>query len=110
MRKGKQKSIDTLMGALAEAESRAFYEEEDNVLNDLDELLNVFLRKGEEPERRQLLKEYDSGLPLTGPEGIRRKLGAIDMEFLAALTSPTTFPSPPLASTGTWTPSGRMVC
>ena len=38
----KQKSIDTLMGALAEAESRAFYEEEDNVLNDLDELLNVF--------------------------------------------------------------------
>ncbi len=42
MRKGKQKSIDTLMGALAEAESRAFYEEEDNVLNDLDELLNVF--------------------------------------------------------------------
>lgn len=46
MRKGKQKSIDTLMGALAEAESRAFYEEEDNVLNDLDELLNVFLKEG----------------------------------------------------------------
>lgn len=94
MRKGKQKSIDTLMGALAEAESRAFYEEEDNVLNDLDELLNVFLRKGEEPERRQLLKEYDSGLPLTGPEGIRRKLGAIDMEFFGRAYFPHYFSKP----------------
>ena len=94
MRKGKQKSIDTLMGALAEAESRAFYEEEDNVLNDLDELLNVFLRKGEEPERRQLLKEYDSGLPLTGPEGIRRKLGAIDMEFFGRAYFPHYFSRP----------------
>mgnify|MGYP000973686037 CR=1 FL=1 len=105
MRKGKQKSIDTLMGALAEAESRAFYEEEDNVLNDLDELLNVFLRKGEEPERRQLLKEYDSGLPLTGGSW-----EPLTWSFLAALTSPTTFPSPPLASTGTWTPSGSRAC
>ena len=110
MRKGKQKSIDTLMGALAEAESRAFYEEEDNVLNDLDELLNVFLRKGEEPERRQLLKEYDSGLPLTGPEGIRRKLGAIDMEFSGRAYFPHYFSKPPLASTGTWTPSGSRAC
>ena len=67
MRKGKQQSIDTLVGAITEAESRAFYEEEDHTLNDLDDLLNVFLRKGEEPERKQLLKEYDAGLPRTGP-------------------------------------------
>lgn len=94
MRKGKQQSIDTLVGAITEAESRAFYEEEDHTLNDLDDLLNVFLRKGEEPERKQLLKEYDAGLPRTGPNGIRKKLGAMDLEFFGRAYFPHYFSRP----------------
>ena len=58
MRKGKKQSIEALAGALAEAESRAFDAEADSYLNDLDRLLNAFLRKGQEPERVRLLKDY----------------------------------------------------
>ncbi|MFR3751779.1 MAG: hypothetical protein ACLTW9_04225 [Enterocloster sp.] len=36
----------------------------------------------------------DSGLPLTGPEGIRRKLGAIDMEFFGRAYFPHYFSKP----------------
>lgn len=34
------------------------------------------------PERRaQLLRDYKTGKELTGPKGLRRKLGAIDLEY-----------------------------
>lgn len=94
VRKGKKQSIEALAGALAEAESRAFDAEADSYLNDLDRLLNAFLRKGNEPERVQLLKDYEAGLPITGERGIRKKLGAIDMEFFGRAYFPHYFSRP----------------
>lgn len=94
VRKGKKKSIETLAGALAEAESRAFEAEMDSYLNDLNGLLNTFLHRGNELERVQLLKDYEAGLPVTGENGIRRKLGAIDMEFFGRAYFPHYFSRP----------------
>lgn len=72
--------LDALKGALEDAEAK-IQEDSGQNLNDLRALLNDYLRRGDEPERRQLLREYDRGGQLTGPRGIRRRLGAIDMEF-----------------------------
>lgn len=94
MRKRKNASITALIGAMAEAESKAYYDEQDTLLNDLDQLLNAFLRKDNKPERQQLLKEYEAGLPVTGPTGIRKRLGAIDMEFFGRAYFPHYFSRP----------------
>ena len=94
MRKGKKKSIETLATALAEAESRALEKGLDSDLNDLDRLLNAFLHKGTEPERLKLLNDYETGLPVTGENGIRKKLGAIDMEFFGRAYFPHYFSRP----------------
>lgn len=94
MRKRKNASITALIGAMAEAESKAYYDEQDTLLNDLDQLLNTFLRKDSTPERKQLLKEYEAGLPVTGPTGIRKRLGAIDMEFFGRAYFPHYFSRP----------------
>lgn len=93
-RQGKQNSINTLLGALTEAESRALYDEQDTSAYDLDCLLNTFLHKDNDPARVQLLKEYEAGLPVTGPEGIRKRLGAIDMEFFGRAYFPHYFSRP----------------
>lgn len=94
MRKRKNASITALIGAMAEAESKAYYDEQDTLLNDLDQLLNAFLRKDNKPERQQLLKEYEAGLSVTGPTGIRKRLGAIDMEFFGRAYFPHYFSRP----------------
>lgn len=93
-RQGKQNSINALLGALTEAESRALYDEQDTSAYDLDCLLNTFLHKDNDPARVQLLKEYEAGLPVTGPEGIRKRLGAIDMEFFGRAYFPHYFSRP----------------
>ncbi len=93
-RQGKQNSINTLLGALTEAESRALYDEQDTSAYDLGCLLNTFLHKDNDPARARLLKEYEAGLPVTGPEGIRKRLGAIDMEFFGRAYFPHYFSRP----------------
>ena len=72
--------LDALKGALEDAEAK-IQEDSGQNLNDLRDLLNDYLQRGDEPERRRLLREYERGGQLTGPRGIRRRLGAIDMEF-----------------------------
>lgn len=93
-RQGKQNSINTLIGALTEAESRALYDEQDTSAYDLGCLLETFLHKDSDPARVRLLKEYEAGLPVTGPEGIRKRLGAIDMEFFGRAYFPHYFSRP----------------
>ena len=93
-RQGKQNSINTLIGALTEAESRALYDEQDTSAYDLGCLLETFLHKDSDPARVRLLKEYEAGLPATGPEGIRKRLGAIDMEFFGRAYFPHYFSRP----------------
>lgn len=109
MNKRKKQSINALAGAIAEAESQ-LYSEEGTDLNGLRALLKGFLNKDDSPERVQLRREFEAGHPMTGPGGLRWKLGAIDMEFLGGPTSPTTSASPPRSFTGSWTQSGSRVC
>ena len=44
-------------------------------------LLKQYLTRDNTPERSALLKEYNNGALLTGELGLRKKLGAIDLEF-----------------------------
>lgn len=96
MRVGKKGSINALIGAMTEAESKSFYDEQETVLNDLESLLKTFLFKDTTPERLRILKDYEAGAPLTGKGGIRQRLGAIDMEFFGRAYFPHYFcrPSP----------------
>ena len=80
MKQRKKQSINALVGALAEAESK-LYNEDSTDLKGLCALLKDFLNRDSTPERVQLRREFEAGLPLTGEDGLRRKLGAIDMEF-----------------------------
>jgi len=91
----KRQSINALAGAIAEAESK-LYNEDSTDLNGLRALLNGFLNKDDSPERVRLRREFAAGHPTTGPEGLRRKLGAIDMEFFGRAYFPHYFirPSP----------------
>lgn len=90
MNKRKKQSINALAGAIAEAESQ-LYSEEGTDLNGLRALLKGFLNKDDSPERVQLRREFEAGHPMTGPGGLRWKLGAIDMEFFGRAYFPHYF-------------------
>ncbi len=94
MRVGKKGSINALIGAMTEAESKSFYDEQETVLNDLESLLKTFLFKDTTPERMRILKDYEAGAPMTGKGGIRQRLGAIDMEFFGRAYFPHYFSRP----------------
>lgn len=94
MRVGKKGSINALIGAMTEAESKSFYDEQETVLNDLESLLKTFLFKDTIPERLRILKDYEAGAPLTGKGGIRQRLGAIDMGFFGRAYFPHYFSRP----------------
>lgn len=93
MNERKRQSINALAGAIAEAESK-LYNEDSTDLNGLRALLNGFLNKDDSPERIRLRREFAAGHPTTGPEGLRRKLGAIDMEFFGRAYFPHYFSRP----------------
>lgn len=93
MNERKRQSINALAGAIAEAESK-LYNEDSTDLNGLRALLNGFLNKDDSPERVRLRREFAAGHPTTGPEGLRRKLGAIDMEFFGRAYFPHYFSKP----------------
>lgn len=93
MKQRKMRSINALVGALAEAESK-IYNEDSTDLKGLCTLLKDFLKRDNTPERVQLRREFEAGLPLTGEDGLRRKLGAIDMEFFGRAYFPHYFSRP----------------
>lgn len=93
MNKRKKQSINALAGVIAEAESQ-LYSEEGTDLNGLRALLKGFLNKDDSPERVQLRREFEAGHPMTGPGGLRWKLGAIDMEFFGRAYFPHYFSKP----------------
>lgn len=95
MRKGREQSLKTLIGAMAEAESKTYYDEQDTAASDLEGLLRTFLYKDDTPERQRIRTDYEAGaVPLTGKDGIRQRLGAIDMEFFGRAYFPHYFSKP----------------
>lgn len=93
MKEKKRKSIQALFGAMAEAESKV-YNDDSTDLEGLEKLLKEFLNRDDDPERVKLRRGYDAGLPLTGENGLRKKLGAIDMEFFGRAYFPHYFSRP----------------
>lgn len=93
MKKKNGAAAATLLGAIAEAEAKITANEEED-LNALKTLLKHFLDKDTTPERVAIKREYALGIPLTGPTGIRRKLGAIDLEFFGRAYFPHYFSRP----------------
>lgn len=93
MKGDKQRSLDALAGAMAEAASK-LERQEGSDLNALRTLLKQFLNAGSEPQRQSLLRDFQRGLPLTGPDGIRRKLAAIDLGFFGRAYFPHYFTTP----------------
>jgi predicted phage terminase large subunit-like protein len=57
----------------------------------LIELLDRYLYRDSTPEKISLLNEYKNGAPLTGKLGIRKKLGAIDLEYFGKAYFPHYF-------------------
>lgn len=93
MQKRKKQSVDKLLTAIAEAESKKYYDD-DTSLNDLNALIVQFLNKGDSPFHLQLKKELESGISLTGENGIRKKLAAVDLEFFGRAYFPHYFSRP----------------
>lgn len=54
-------------------------------------LLEEYLKRDDKPERLALLEEYKNGAAITGPEGLRKKLGAIDLEYFGKAYLPHYF-------------------
>ncbi|MBU5441220.1 phage terminase large subunit [Paenibacillus sp. MSJ-34] len=54
-------------------------------------LMEVYLYRGDSPERVELRKQYRDGKPITGKNGLRRKLGAIDLEYFGKAYFPHYF-------------------
>ena len=94
MRRGKDASLKALISAMTEAESKSYYEEQENALNDLSGLLKTFLNRDDSPERVRIRKDYEAGAALTGKGGIRQRLGAVDMEFFGRAYFPHYFSRP----------------
>lgn len=94
MRNTKKESIGLLYGALKEAESQGRDIRTEDDLNELSGLFKTYLLRDDIPERKRLKEEYEAGLPTTGENGIRKKLGAIDLEFFGRAYFPHYFKKP----------------
>ena len=93
MRRGKDASLKALISAMAEAESKSYYEEQENALNDLSGLLKTFLNRDDSPERVRIRKDYEVLLIWSSSEGP---------------TFHIIFPDRLRSSIGNWMLSGRM--
>ena len=84
MKRKKNRSLDVLLAAIEEAENEM---SEDEALDEaqyheyLNSLLIEFLKKNNDLLRKKLLEEFERGAPLTGKNGICKKLASFDMEF-----------------------------
>lgn len=77
----KNRRLEQLREAFAEAEENRLEEQHSHSETDLRTLLLEFLTRDTSPQRRILLEAMERGAPLAGPEGIRKKLAAFDLEF-----------------------------
>lgn len=94
MGKSKNNPLDILLGGIFEAE-RMELDAEDTEKEEyeqyLKKLLNEFLQKDDNPLRVKLYQDFQNGAPLTGENGIRKKLASFDMEFFGRAYLPHYF-------------------
>lgn len=102
MRAGKKESIGVLIGAMAEAESKSFYDDTEAVTSDLKSLLNIFLKKDSSSERVQILKIMNPEHRLPEKEASARGWEPLIWNFSAGHTFHIIFPDHPRNFTGNW--------
>lgn len=93
VKRQKKQSVNVLARALSEAESKMQGTEASD-LNVLKTLLEQFLKRDNHPVRALIFRDYELGTPLTGVDGIRCRLGAIDLEFFGRAYFPHYFSRP----------------
>lgn len=108
MRRGKDASLKALISAMAEAESKSYYEEQENALNDLSGLLKTFLNRDDSPERVRIRKDYEAGAALTGKAESGSALVLLIWSSSEGPTFHIIFPDRLRSSIGNWMLSGRM--
>ena len=92
--KEKKQKSGRSAAAIEEAENEM---SEDEALDEaqyheyLNSLLIEFLKKNNDLLRKKLLEEFERGAPLTGKNGIRKKLASFDMEFFGRAYLPHYF-------------------
>lgn len=94
MKKKKDRSLDLLLEAIFEAENELAENddfEQEEYSSYLKNILKEFLYKDENLLRVKLREEFERGAPLTGKNGIRKKLAAFDMEFFGRAYLPHYF-------------------
>lgn len=94
MNRQKDNALDILLGGIFEAERNQL--DEDDIEKQeydqyLENLLKDFLLKDKTPFRQKLYTDFKNGAPLTGKNGIRKKLAAYDMEFFGRAYLPHYF-------------------
>lgn len=89
----KRRSIQALNQAILSAKGQEDAPQGSD-FNALKRLTEESLKSGQEPERARLLQLYRSGHPLTGPTGIRRRLGAFDLGYFGRAYFPHYFSRP----------------
>jgi predicted phage terminase large subunit-like protein len=89
----KKKSIQVLNDAILAADRK----NSENIkvdLNAIKTLVEKYLTLDDHPRRQELLIEYQAGAKLTGPDGIRKKLGAFDLGYFGRAYLPHYFSRP----------------
>jgi len=89
----REKSFDRLAKAMREASNNRGGTAGNNDAQ-LRALTEEYLRKGNESERRELLRRYRAGDSLKGENGIRRALAAMDMAYFGRAYLPHYFSRP----------------
>jgi len=96
LRKTKRDAAETLFGILQETEALA-EEQPGNDINALNELLAQFLSQdkiSDNLDKQAIKRDWLNGTALTGANGVRRKLAAIDLEFFGRAYFPHYFSRP----------------
>lgn len=81
LKKNRQaQSIQMLQQVIEENKKRT--ESQENKLdNEVRKLFEDYVKRGSGSDRQELWEAYHNGASLTGPDGLRKKLGAIDLEY-----------------------------
>lgn len=83
-------SVLLLKQAMEESEKRKLIQEKKQD-NNVRELFEQYVKREDSPEREALWEVYQNGASLIGTEGLRKKLGAIDLEYFGKAYLPHYF-------------------
>ncbi len=97
MVKRKKKKVNSLLEAFKDVERKELSDNEDlekDEMNNLKKLIERHLNKLDTNEKVKIKELYEAGEKLTGENGIRKMLGAVDMEFFGRAYFPHYFVKP----------------